>query len=344
MTNLLSPNGAAAIARLTAVLLSILVLSSRATEEAVDINSGSVELPQPKKGAVEQIPCPVGRCARSSSSRHTSVYKDGGSAQAYKPDAPFKSVVCDAEVAKERRYRVASWPLRRSNYKSAAPLVEFRGRIWTCSGDENKQEEECVASPLSDGASAETTVEVWQARPDGSYSSLAPGYDEGECRSTLSLDPSSSAEFRFHTVAPGSSGSLGGLGPSGYDFPPYAPPAIHLLIRTPGYDAMLIDVMFMPEGRTFRGGDWRGHGWVGSGASSDMRYEVSTMDGNDGSMAVEAEFFLTTRLFAEDGENEDTRSIDEELCQSRLYGFRPKSFFTEPIAVCAPSLMDYFDL
>lgn len=35
------------------------------------------------------------------------------------------------------------------------------------------------------------------------------------------------------------------------------------------------------------------------------------------------------------------QSTDVELCESYLYGF-PSSFYLEPIAVCSPSILDFF--
>jgi hypothetical protein len=58
------------------------------------------------------------------------------------------------------------------------------------------------------------TLEIWQARPDGTYSSLTG--DDYDCRARIvpnSLDASSSV--LIDTFAPGSTGCLGGLGPKG---------------------------------------------------------------------------------------------------------------------------------
>ena len=42
-----------------------------------------------------------------------SVYRFGGTAQAYKEDAPFQSTICDpADYVSSSSYKVASWPLQ----------------------------------------------------------------------------------------------------------------------------------------------------------------------------------------------------------------------------------------
>jgi len=284
--------------------------------------------------------CPATQC-RQPVSRPISLYRSGsGSAQAYKPHAPIKNRVCDHEVGQGRIYRVASWPLRRSGYKEAAPSVEFRGRFWVCSSSDkgiNSDERSCEAFPISPELAVDTTLEVWQARPDGTYSSLAPGRDEGECRATIV--PLKDGTFGFKSVAPGSFGALGGLGPSNFDLPPYGPPSVSLLVRAPGYETMLATVALMPRGSNFRGGDWRGPSMVGartisSGSKEYLQYITKSQD--DGTVLVEVDIFLKAL-------EHEKQELEAQMCPSWMYGL-PSSFFTEPIAICAPYLLDFFNL
>ena len=60
---------------------------------------------------------PVTLCHPSTPSKD--IYRYGGSAQAYKPDQPYKTQICDPETyAEASRHRVASWPYSISTRKS----------------------------------------------------------------------------------------------------------------------------------------------------------------------------------------------------------------------------------
>ena len=91
------------------------------------------------------------------------------------------------------------------------------------------------------------TVEVWHALPSGSYSSLDPE-KEADCRGTYK----SGGSFTVSTLVPGSYGLLNGLGPSGFDTPPYGPKLIHFRVTAPGYKTLVTEVQ-LGEGLDFRG-------------------------------------------------------------------------------------------
>jgi hypothetical protein len=191
----------------------------------------------------------------------------------------------------------------------------------------------CCCETLS-----ETTAkaEVWQARPDGTYSSLQRG--NGDCRATVV--PQNGSQLEFTTMAPGSTGALGGLGPSGWDVPPYGPPLVHLLVTASHHQPLLIHVPIIPQGKTleqcgFWGGDWRGH--AGKRKSVMNAFNVTSWEvtGDATEIKVEMDVFLT-----KGGSPQD---LAKELCPSFLYG-APSSFYVEPIAVCAPFLLNFFPI
>ncbi|KAL3912933.1 MAG: hypothetical protein SGARI_000906, partial [Bacillariaceae sp.] len=128
--------------------------------------------------------------------------------------------------------------------------------LWSCR-PKDEAVSACTCSPLTDVGNA--IVEVWQALPNGYYSSLRDS-DQSICRATVPVNEQGDATFS--TVAPGSSGILGGLGP--FDAPPYGPPVIHALIQAPHHDALLMDLPVLPHPSTleersfsFSGFDWR---------------------------------------------------------------------------------------
>lgn len=65
---------------------------------------------------------------------------------------------------------------------------------------------------------------MWQTRPDGTYSSLRPDTEEGDCHASVPIQQNNvnTNEFsnnlghvQFTTLAPGSPGLLNGLIPDG---------------------------------------------------------------------------------------------------------------------------------
>ena len=303
-----------------------------------------------------------------------SIYRrGGGSAQAYKPGSPAKGGVCDWDAynSTTARLRVAGWPLSRSSWRSsAAPRLTLRIKVLSCAptNDDEKSDSassssggECCCRPI--GAEGEgSVVEVWQARPDGSYSSLRGGVEDGDCRAQLPVADveeggTRSSQVSFKTVAPGSTGSLGGLGPSRIDFPPYGPPVLHILATAPKHLPTLVDVPILIkiatlEQKSFFGPDFRGPAWVketttktkkGKGNNNGTGlYEITSWTGDVENGAIEIELNLYLQK-AEVDEGKDAPSLQSSLCRSKLYGF-PSSFFLEPISVCAPSMLDFFSL
>ena len=149
-----------------------------------------------------------GVCPRPS----RTIYSQGGTAQAYKANAPLSSTVCEPEASHQYKYKRASWnPTRRSYRKGTAPELNITIRFHSCNGDHK----DCQCSKMDASSSPSNRVEVWQTRPDGRYSSLR---SSNECRAQVQLNEQ--GEVKFTTVAPGSSGLMGGLGPSGFDWAP----------------------------------------------------------------------------------------------------------------------------
>jgi hypothetical protein len=259
-------------------------------------------------------------------SNHYSIYNHGGSAQAYVPNAPIKNNVCESD--NKMKHKVATWPLTRGTRKSVPKLTVITN-LWSCSDPTEK--EQCCCQTLLD---KNTKMEVWQARPDGTYSSLMSG--NGDCRATIIPE---NGQANFTTLAPGSVGALGGLGPGGWDVAPYGPPAIHLLVTSPNHESLLIHIPIVPhvktlEQKSFWGGDWRGH--AGRKRHSVDAFNMTTWNvGTNNEIQVEIDIYLT--------QGNSFQDLVKDLCPSRLYGM-PKSFYTEPIAVCAPSLLNFFPL
>jgi hypothetical protein len=220
-------------------------------------------------------------------------------------------------------------------------------------------------------------IEVWQPRPDGTYSSLRNGVQEGDCRATLYITTDSITlnnfhlgNFVFETLAPGSTGILGGLIPSPTSFlgeyPPYSQGRIHFLISVPGYYPLLAELSMEDVGKMlsndarrrsiardiggryrFFGGEWRPHdanvddnnGAVFGG----MELQSATMGD---SLLVEISFVLVPMLSG-DGRREEMTDKGlgprDIFCSSGYFGWIP-SFFKEPISVCFSSLLDFFAL
>lgn len=322
----------------------------------------------------------------SQSQHHTkssllhNFYQQGFSAQAYKPNAPVKSRVCDAINSK---HRVAHWPLWRRNYHSVVPMI-VRGNIYTCDSNNINN--------------SNPTMEVWQARPDGTYSSLRPGVQEGECRATIPLSPKTSGptaitKVEFETIAPGSAGSLGGLPPSSSgDYPPFGPSVIHIHLNVEGYYPLLAQIEMdevedrlllsdnagrgRKKGRfQYSGWDMRPHAWMngntnfsdgnggGLGGMEVQSVQRAPYPGYDLALELEVNFFLApiSRSTNEEKDAKGTKkemginamrnSIDQKFSANEIFCSSSNgyfgwisSFFKEPIAVCFPSLLDFFAL
>jgi len=267
----------------------------------------------------------------------TSIYDNGGSAQSYRPGAPLSNEVCRAENGDEYRYKSASWPaLRRSMRNGSAPKLDITLKVWSCA---TSNDHKCACNPMqrATARSASSVVEIWQARPDGLYSPLrpmAPGSDD--CRAQVPLTDDGMAKFT--TLAPGSTGIMGGLGPGGWDSNPYGPPVIHFLVRAKGHAPLLVDLPVMIhtktlEPRKFSIGDIRGVAWARKAAAElPMKIRSWTANVPENKISLELDVYL-----------QPSYQDQPEFCSHYLYEF-PSSFFLEPMSVCAPSMLDFFAL
>ena len=228
------------------------------------------------------------------------------------------------------------------------------------------------------------TVDVWSAFPNGTYPKLRQvntnddNDNVDQCHGKQQLSTKSSTnQLLFYSLAPGSTGALNGLGPNGYDLPPWGPPAIHVLVTShlDTHDHLLLDIPILYTNHyvnetssttvnmtygTFTGPDLRGSAWMGNkGASSTSSpyYEMKSFRTNsmyyhhtnhtEYHTTVELDIYLQPKkekpLLKPCCSKSKQRSLEkyEHLCQSTIYG---TSFFLEPISICAPTLLDYFDL
>lgn len=252
-----------------------------------------------------------------------SLYSWGGTAVAYRPDVSLQSNVC----TNQSKYNVASWFIRRASW-SVAPRITLKVHVNVC---EVANDTTCICSKSIDDYS----VEVWQAQPDGTYPSLRGDSDDCRAKQTGSRN----SVLTFETLAPGSTGSMGGLGPSGFDVGPYRPPLIHILVRKAnGSEATLIDIPIAVHPKTleqisFWGPDFSGTAWTRSKQAKNFEISLWNAVPAENRAEVEVNIFLPPS-------NEEKGM---PMCPSLLYG-SPKSFFREPIAVCAPSMLNFFPL
>jgi hypothetical protein len=266
-------------------------------------------------------------------------YDSGISAQAYKPNAPIKNDVCESERMNDRN-RVARNLLWRSN-RELIP-ISIRGNIYTC------VDHAVIRNNV--------TMEVWQSRPDGSYSSLRYGVEDGDCRATVLVDADSSKEsinflgrVRFATLSPGSPGIFGGLAPSlSGELPPFGPGTMHFLIHADKHYPLLAqlsmkDVNKVLDGINFFGPDLRPHVAAVSEYSGFGGMEIQLATAIDSKLEVELNFFL-----APIPDNEISiaaENMKNTFCSSDVsYLASVSDFFKEPISVCFPSLLDYLAL
>jgi hypothetical protein len=281
-------------------------------------------------------------------SSRTSVYRHGGTAQAYKAEAPSKSSVCDSKDYSSGGYRVATWPFSRSS-RGNAPHIVLKTNLWSCddASQSSAKDSCCCKSMTEEKDAASTVVEVWQTRPDGTYSSLRQGQQEGDCRALLSLSNSTTSTLVFETVAPGSTGSLSGLGPSKWEFMPYGPPSIHFLVTSPGHAATLLDLPILLDSKTlnarsFRWPDWRGSAWT-KYSEKNPPFKIVSWKGDAKNSRIEIELDIFLQVLNDPANEASATSQSALLCQSWLHS-SPSSFFLEPMSECAPSMLDFFAL
>lgn len=265
-------------------------------------------------------------CEQSSSA---SLYRHGGSARAYTSQVPESTMICE-ESYLDLSHRVATWPFSRSSLHNA-PQIAIETTLWGCKKSPSSQ---CTCEPIEDKEG--TTIEVWQASPGGTYSPVSS--DTGECRAKLS----GYSKIEFETVAPGSTGSLGGLGPSNWDFFPYGPPLIHFLAQSPGHLPTLVDVPMSFDPQTlelvnFRWPDWRGSARVGSHSPTSSAFKLSHISANRRKKTVKLS--LDLYLYRSD---DDIPVGFLNFCEASA-SILPASFFKEPITECS-SLQRFFDM
>lgn len=304
------------------------------------VGTGQQDPPQPSV----RPPRSVCASAATATSRRAGLYRSTGSAQAYKPQAPRKSTVCAAPHGSDSlRHKVAHGPLLRTSTRTPTPSLTLEVTLLHCDTNPNTQDCECRPLPPYHNASQDAYLDVWQARPDGTYSSLRRNVEEGDCRARVEVTHGTAT---LHTLPPGSTGALGGLGPGGWDAPPFAPPVLHLLAVAPQYQYTLVHVPIWYERRTLQPRtdswrDWRGHGWMQQGRTEekDSAFRIVNWDANvqANHIHIQLHLFLTKR------KDSDMESLETALCPAALYG-TPWTFFNEPIAVCAPTLLDFFAL
>jgi hypothetical protein len=288
------------------------------------------------------------------SSTTKDLYQNSGSAQAYRPNAVESSTVCPKTMAGELPYKASSWPFsRRSSRKGTAPTLSVTLHLWSCrpkkSDDDNEKVTGCACSPLTDvknnldvvGNSA--TVEVWHAQPNGRYTSLHSKDDD--CRAIIPVNDQGDVEFS--TVAPGSTGIMAGLGPWGWDSFPYGPPVMHILVKAPHHEPLLVDLPVLAHPRTMeerqfslRSFDWRGLSWSKRRKGASLPYKLVswTIEAETNHIDMKVNVFLES--VADEKTNSDPPTPD--FCTS--WYMLPSTFFLAPISVCARYLLDFFEL
>mmetsp|Transcript_208 Transcript_208/g.397 ORF Transcript_208/g.397 Transcript_208/m.397 type:complete len:434 (+) Transcript_208:22-1323(+) len=307
-------------------------------------------------------------CRRSSqhdqhylSSSMRDFYRCGISAQAYKPNAPVKTSVCEVQPTNtgdisNPLHSVAHWSFWRSNYKEVVPIV-VHANVYSCGLP--------AVSPSNDGIK----LEVWQPRPDGTFSSLHSGMEEGDCRASVTAITGIESEWsnllgqvQYETLAPGSTGLLGGLVPdSSREYPPYGPASINMFLNVEGYNPSLVQLnmneldKFMlqkdSDGRfRFNGWDLRPH------ASKTTKYDVAdgiqiqsvkkiSRPGFNLALEVEVDLFLVAASGNEEEGSAAEQTDSHVFCSySDGYFNSMSSFFKEPITLCSPSMLDFFAL
>jgi len=285
----------------------------------------------------------------------TSLFVGGeATAQAYKPNAPVKTHVCEESSSNgnNQLHKAAHWSFWRSDYKDNVPIF-IKANLFSCNGGAAATRE-----------NEEVTMEVWQPRPDGTYSSIRPGIEEGDCRASVQIatttanneddsliDTNRIGTVEFETFAPGSIGILNGLvPPSSRDYPPYKPGAIHMFLNIDGYHPLLTQLSMSELN------DWipykisKGRFKLANGKKSfnnkDSGIEIQSVtptsrSGYNLAIEVEVNFFLV-------GNGKETNdTIEDIFCSHSLHRGRLSwipSFFKEPISVCSAAHMDFYAL
>ena len=158
----------------------------------------------------------------------------------------------------------------------------------------------------------------------------------------------------FSTLAPGSPGVLNGLIPHDRDYPPYSKGNIQMYVNFDGYYPwlgqlsmnMLDDVLKNKEHQGSEVGrrphdakDVNDKSSSGSGGGIEIK---SVTQVSASLIQVEIDIFIEQRKPVEIASSQDSSDI---FCSPRgLFNWITSSFFKEPIAICFPSLLDFFQL
>merc|ERR1740124_930861 len=324
---------------------------------------------------------------------HFTYDSNTGSAQAYTPNAPIKNSVCDAMTPTTKmhyNYKVTNrWSPWRSVQKPPAPIVKVHGRLIDVDADTGSGCRDDGLLFISENDEY-AYVEAWQALPDGTYSSLLssartatgrapPQHDgTGTCRARVPLLPSSSSHplaslrhennhgqtpppisFAFETYAPGVTGVMAGLGPEGWDIPPWKAPVIHLLTWLEGYQLSLIEIPIIPyhDGgsaeamyqHSFNWGKASFH-WNHARDELDVTVDINMRQRLDDNINRDGDGDGDkTDVASREHHNRLEADLRSALCQrhndySWWYPSSPQSFFMEPITLCRPYILDFFPL
>jgi hypothetical protein len=144
---------------------------------------------------------------------------------------------------------------------------------------------------------------------------------------------------------------MGGLGPGGTDFSPYGRPVIHVLAKEKNHRPLLVDIPLLPHHKTLEerqfsigGADFRGLAWSRRGKKNGSPYKITSWKPNkdDNHIDVEINLYLELAVGGDDDDSSNRSTTSIDFCPT-WYAL-PSSFFLEPIAVCAKSLLDFFKL
>jgi hypothetical protein len=139
---------------------------------------------------------------------------------------------------------------------------------------------------------------------------------------------------------------MAGLGPGGWEWNPYSPPVIHLLLKVAGHAPLLVDLpaLIHPktlEQRRFLMADMSGLAWVRQRQGQQLfPLDITSWEPHVEENRISMEVNVYVQQQQQSPSNDDTAI---EFCPSWIYGL-PTSFFLEPIAVCAPSMLDFLPL
>ena len=332
---------------------------------------------QGEENTLPQQPKPLKESKLCSSSTNISTldhfyFDQGISAQTYKPNTPIKSTICEVDDSDDIQstYNVAYWSFWRSSY-NIVPKIVVTANICSCGDVDNSisSSESSItsASNEEEGDNGLITMEVWQPRPNGTYSSLRPGIEEGDCRASVPIQQSNNnnefsniiGQVQYTTLAAGSPGLLNGLIPhSSRDYPPYSKGNIQMYLNINGYYPWLGQLSMNELDATLKNKEFQA-GSVGrrphdaknvhdksssSGSGSGGGIEIkSVTQVSESLIQVEIDIFIEQRKPEEIiASSQDSSDI---FCSSRgLFNWITSSFFKEPIAVCFPSLLDFFQL